>query len=245
MSITLTITDAADGTGGTATIAGSDAGSANTLHFAAFTGAVGTPAWVPAGARTGDGTIPVAPGNGYYLWYAGGLAGGSPALSNVAYQNLSDASQSVHYRCLLATQAVFQALALVPPEQVLVFQRPVFFDPGSRPDAYTLPIVLISPTGREGLAGSLTGRDDVVYPVAVSITDRKLGAYEADLARDLLWRQKISRAFRNQRLAGVPEVITAGVVPDWILDPGVLAQARLWKSGFLINFTSREPRGIA
>ena len=63
------------------------------------------------------------------------------------------------------------------------------------------------------------------------------------LDRQLLWRQQISRAFRNQRLPGVPEVINSAVEPDdgphehgW--------KHELFNTALRLRFTSREPRGF-
>lgn len=239
MTLSLAITDSADGTGGTATFSGSIGGSTNTLYIATFTGAMGTPTWTTVSSRIGDGTIAVAPGNGYYLFYGDSLSGGSHFLTNSVYQNLTDATQSVHYRCLLGTQTVLRTLAFVPPAQVYVGWVPRNLD---AVDA--MPGIAVNPFGREGQPGTLTGRDDINYPVTVTFFDTQAQGNAENLARDLLWRQRAFRAFRHQRLAGVPEIFTADVVPDPVADAGAY-KTNLWVSSFLINFRSREVRGLS
>jgi hypothetical protein len=50
VSVSLVVSDNGDGTGGTATVAGSDVGSTNTLYRALFEGADGVPlTWVSVG----------------------------------------------------------------------------------------------------------------------------------------------------------------------------------------------------
>src|SRR6185312_7337598 len=109
MPLALSISDNQDGTGGVSSITGTG-GATVSLYYVPATGQLSVPSFVLAGTRTGDGTLTVNPGAGYYWWFA---QTGS-TLSNFVYQNLSDDSQSVHYRCLLAVQARIQGLNLQP-----------------------------------------------------------------------------------------------------------------------------------
>src|SRR5215831_5694130 len=98
MAISLTITDNLDGTGGVATITGSNPASTNTLYSAPFPGigdkTMVEQVWTLVGTRTGDGTIPIPSATvplGYYLWRNDNFL--SPVTQiNTFYQNLSDAT---------------------------------------------------------------------------------------------------------------------------------------------------------
>ena len=112
--------------------------------------------------------------------------------------------------------------------------------------AVGLPAVVISPHRSAMPADAGTNSsDDVRYDVLVAIFDRdnQEPTLVENLDRHLLWRQRIARAFRNQRLAGVPEVINAEVEPA----EGLLDEAwkrELMASAVLLRFTSRETRGF-
>ena len=62
-------------------------------------------------------------------------------------------------------------------------------------------------------------RDDVHYPVMVTI----LAADNQDLTTNqeqyLKWREQINRAFRNQGLSAVPEIYNVQVSPGPITSP--------------------------
>jgi hypothetical protein len=58
-----------------------------------------------------------------------------------------------------------------------------------------------------------------------------------------LWQEKISHAFQNQRLTGVPEVIIGTVEPAETVIPIAWGQNVL-ASALLLKFRCREPRGL-
>lgn len=62
---TLSVSDNADGTGGVATISGSQGGTVTVYSLSQF----GT-TWTSRGTRTGDGTVTLALADGWYWWYA-------------------------------------------------------------------------------------------------------------------------------------------------------------------------------
>ena len=74
----LTVTDAGDGTGGTATVSGSTVASTNTLWYAVFSAQGMT--WVSAGTRTSDGAIPFTLGVGTCLFIVTSALSGSVSL---------------------------------------------------------------------------------------------------------------------------------------------------------------------
>src|ERR1700733_10876180 len=100
MSLTtpaLTVDDNGDGSGATATIAGS--ASTNTLYFAPYSGLQTTLVWYSIGSRTGDGTIDAVPMSTYgitgqYWWYVLSAESGSPLASNITFQAVTDQKQS-------------------------------------------------------------------------------------------------------------------------------------------------------
>jgi hypothetical protein len=239
---TLAITDAADGTGGTAAITGGDAGATNVVSHAIFTGTPGSLTWVLSGSRVGNGSVAVAPGNGYYLWRVLSSLGGESVVSNLVYQNLTDATQALHYRCLLAVQARIRGLSLtgIASANVRVLKLPRYLR-----DKDSLPGVAVCPVGKDPNLGGTNERDDIGYPVLVTTVSAGDQDLETNLPRNLLWRQKIQRALRNQHLAGVPssEIWIVKPEPLEILDPTLFFEKDLEYSAMLFRCISRETRG--
>lgn len=154
-------------------------------------------------------------------------------------------AQSVHWRCLNAVVNSVRAMQLagLQASSVMLLKVPTAVSLGVA--EVPLPSVLVSPYGPEHM-NRLQGtnvRDDVEYPVLVSIVDRDNQDPAANnLAQYLDWRQAIARAFRNQSLPAVPEVIGCWVEPNAVVQP------ESWMKGFfhsslLLWFISREPRG--
>jgi hypothetical protein len=131
----------------------------------------------------------------------------------------------------------------LPQASVLLLKIPAAVSLGTA--EVPLPGVLITPYGPEHM-NRLQGtnrKDDVEYPVLVSIVDRdNQDPTATGLGRYLNWRERIARAFRGQRLGEVPEIIGC-----WI-EPNTIVQPESWMKGFfhsslLLWFVSREPRG--
>lgn len=87
-SPTLAVADNGDGTGGVATISGSDPGTTNELFYYPVDGSLGN-VWTSYGSRVSDGTIDVGLPAGEYLFYVISTDVGS-ATSNVALCRFSD-----------------------------------------------------------------------------------------------------------------------------------------------------------
>lgn len=250
---TLAIADNGDGTGGVATISGGDSGSTHTVYSQLVDGELGTAAsWTARGSRTGNGTITLSPAptaDKYYWWHAKATSSGGTAVSNLVYQNITSGALAVHYQCLVATQARIQGLSLsgIANGSILVQKVPVAPSDlwGASPKTYQFPGILITPLGSERMAADegTNVRDDVGYPVVVSILDADNRHATANHARNLLWRQKIARAFRNQRLPGVSEIIRAVIEPGPVIDIAKWGE-NYFHSALTIRFTSREVRGI-
>ncbi|MBS0207809.1 MAG: hypothetical protein JSS27_02545 [Planctomycetes bacterium] len=153
--------------------------------------------------------------------------------------------RSVYERCAWQVQAAIRALALpgLRPAAVAIRTLPSLRESvGERIPA--LPAVLVCPLGRESNETlAATNRSDTVgYPVGVAIVAAadQMSADRRSLY--LVWRERIVRAFRHQRLAGVDEVLTCVVEPE----PVVAAEAWLrnvWHSAVVLRFIAREPRG--
>jgi len=245
MPLSLIVSDNADGSGGVATITGSDSGSTNRLFYAPFTGAIGLLTWTLAGSRTGDGTIGIpSPGTvplGYYAWQLNAAVGGSPAFASY-YRALTNAgAQSVMDRVLTAVVQQLQTLNLSGIQSVNIVRK---WLRRKLETANQVPQIQVVPVDGENFPGTLTGLDDVGYPVAIIAVDKQNQDYTANLARNLLWRQRILRAFRFQPLSGVGEIINCLPDRQVIVDKAAF-DANLFVSLATFRFISREPRGVA
>lgn len=245
---TYTFSDNDDGTGITVTIAGGGASDTHIAYYQAFTGGLGASGtWTSGGTRTGNGAIALSVTDGHYLGYVESTASGVMALSTVQYLLSSTAATSVHYRCLTAVQARIIAASLSGMTAANVKVRKLPSDRGMDSDdgTYSYPAVIVSSMGIENQqAGSGTNiRDDVDYPVIVSI----LAADNQDLYTNhekyLKWREQINRAFRQQRLSGVTEVHRCLVQPGPITSPAAFWN-NVYHSSLVIRCFSREIRGI-
>lgn len=158
----------------------------------------------------------------------------------------------VWYECLLAVQSEIQGLNFggsSPPQSssIIVQKLPWakrFLLPSTDPDYLPSPGIIICQWNRETMDPSegTNIKDDVGYPVLVSIVakdQQNLTAHQEDY---LGWRQQIARHFRNQRLNGVDEVYVCEVQPNIVTLPEAFLQ-NIYHSALVLNFTSREVRG--
>jgi len=242
----LAIVDHADNSGATASIAGVELGASVIVYVEHFAGHLGAGAWQFVGARTGNGNLELNLPVGHYFGYAVSSLGAGLAISNVVYFVVSDGLESIHTRCLEAAQARIRLLALpdLSSANVLVEKVPTARNVSRSVDGF--PAVVLSPHRAAMPATEGTnGLDDVHYDVLVTLLDRdnQEPTLAANIDRHLLWRQRIARAFRNQRLPGVDEVI------DTVVEPAVGPDPQSWKqeyltSSVLLRFVSRERRGF-
>jgi hypothetical protein len=182
---------------------------------------------------------------GHYLAYAATSADSLRLTSTVVYFVVTDGLEAIHARCLDAVQARIRLLLLdgLTDERIIVEKVPVVRAMG---DDIELPVIVLTPQRAVTPAEAGTnGADDVHYDVLVTIVDRdnQEPTLVEKLDQHLLWRQQIAKAFRNQRLPGVPEVINAAV------DPAEGLQEHAWRrelmvSALRLRFTSRESRGF-
>lgn len=248
MSVVLAIVDNLDGTGATATVQGTAALDVNEIWVQPLTGELGAGGWTLSATEQGDGPVPLPLAVGYYWAYCLSDATGVQTLSNLVYFRVSVASDPVLYRCLLATHARIAALTLAgfAIENLLIRKAPGDRDIGSG-ETYSFPAIQISPGSSESMDASAgtNRRDDVIYPVLVTILAADNQNQEQNFSRYLGWRERIARAFRNQPLVGVEEVYQCEISPQDIVEPQAFWRQNLYSSSLLLNFKSREPRGLA
>jgi len=235
MAITLAIVDATDGTGGTATVAGSNVASSNTLYKATWTGATGELTWTSVGNRTGDGTIGISSTAGFFLFRLDSLLTGvtTPVLN---YQPLTDAdTESILYRAMNAIATRITALSLTDAT------IRVRWLPRHKQDDGTL--IVICPVNAENFPGVMTSTDDIGLPIAVVIIDPSNQGLAVNLNRNLLWRERILSALRMQRLAGVPEGMYLQPEPAMIINPGAFDDGNITFSPLFFRLITRTVRG--
>lgn len=230
----LSVTDLQDGTGATATITGSSGGTVTVYAQQVTTTPLTTPAFAPVGSRTGNGTVALSLAVGYWWVYA--LEGSS--LSALAYASVTDSATALHERCLQAVLARLQGLTLAGLDPANVYDQTVPND-----QLITLPAIILSIEGEsETTPGTTTNKDDIGYPIRLWLCDRNDASTDEKRPRWLLWRQQIHRALRNQRLAGITEVMTVRVTPLTVIDPRIPA-LQYMVSGLRLTCLARETRG--
>lgn len=243
---TLAVADNADGTGGVATITNADAAGAVVVYSQSVDGELGTTTWTSRGSRTGNGTVAVAPGNGFYWWHAKSTLSGDVAVSNFVYQNLTDGTTAVHYRCLTGVQSRIQTLSLTGITNANIVVKKLPLERLKEIGAISYPAVLITPQ-RETMnpKEGTTARDDVGYGVIVTMlaADNQEPTLAENLPRNTLWRHRIAKAFRNQRLPGVAESLQCFVEPMDFIVPEAWGK-NIYASALLIRCMTRELRGV-
>lgn len=248
-SLSATFTDNEDGTGVTVAITGSGTTPTNTVYTALFSGDLGGFEWTDSGNRTGDGSLVIDLACGHYLGYVVSSGGGSQSVSQLYHFVVTDGLGPIHFRCLEAIQSRIRLLLLHDVTDASILYRKVplsrYFRRTKSPIA--LPCILITPH-RQLMPpdAGVNSADDVTYRCLVTAVaeDNQEPTGTAEESRQLLWLQKIARAFRNQRLPGVSEVYRMTVEPLVTIDQSGWVQNYLTSSS-IINCISREPRGLS
>ena len=239
--------DDGDGTGATATITGSDADAINTVWTQAFNGSLGTATWTSSGSRIGNGEVSLTLTTGHYLGYVTSASGEGTSASTVTYFVVTSSTEAILSQILDAVRSRIQSISLsgIVNASVVVKKlelRRIY----RRPDGVALPCVLITPYRPTfSAADGVTSFDDVKYGVQVTMisADNQEPTIEADMDRQILWYEKIAKAFRNQLLSGVSEVFTATVEPSDVVIPPAW-RANLLASAMTLRITARETRGL-
>lgn len=254
-SLLLTVADNLNATA-TVSVTGAGAGGSVAVYRAPWTYTAGARMdWSLAATATADGSgnasANVSAPVGFYAWQAVRLATADTVdrLTGVVFRPLIDVADPVHKRVLDAVVGGIRTLNLdgIGSDPLKVFARwypsyQIGYDDVS-PTGAGLPQIQVAPYPREVPLGSLTGRDDVGYPVMVTFFDKSLPTMDTNLSRDLKWRRQVSALFRYQQLVGVPEIVITQWQPDSIVLPDGLKQ-NYAVGGVLFQFTSRETRGL-
>lgn len=234
MPITVTISNNAGSPsiGAVATVAGSSGGTV-TVFAVQVASQFANQTWASYGSRTGDGTVPLALGAGFWFVYA--VEGST--LSAVVYAGVTTGLDAVGTRCRAAVLATIQLLGLPMRAYLEQFEE-------EQTNSNTPCIVSDLADGvKETDDAAMNNRDDIGHPVRVLILDRKGRFDNTDMAKYERWRQAIWRAFHNQRLAGVIESVICKVEPYAVAEheKGKYQGLRV---GLLIRCRTRELRGL-
>jgi len=242
MSVTTVFVDRHDGTGADVTVDGTFVGAV------VYVLEVGTTTWFAAGANAGPNHAVVAlPLNlgSYYgtVYYSdNGVFQLSTAPSRF---RVSDGTESVMWRILLAVQEAIDDLAVFASTSIVIQSVPYDRYMGSGTGKiYPFPCVIISPGTAETMnrqAGT-NYRDDVGYPVRIDIVDNDNHSGGTTISDHLLARERIARFFRNQALSGVTEIYNCEAIPGPISDHTAFDK-NLFVSTLTLRFISREIRG--
>jgi len=249
----LTVLDNLNGTAAL-TVSGTGGAAWVVCRSAVQVQAGGAGAYAVAASGTGDGAATGAGGYGFWNWtlfVEGATAGLLKDVSRVVFRPLIDPADPVHKRILDAFVTGIRALNLsgVGSATNKVYARwfPTYLagidGADASPAAGGLPQVQVAPYPRETVGGLLTNRDDVIYPVLVAFFAGAEPTLDNDLARNLKWRRQVAARFRNQQMAGVPEVVVVEWQPDSVVSTDWLKDNYL-AGAMLFNVRSRETRGL-
>ncbi|MBL8829558.1 MAG: hypothetical protein JNM18_21445 [Planctomycetaceae bacterium] len=150
----------------------------------------------------------------------------------------------VYSRCLTAVWRRIRNLGLAGIAPTSIVLRKVAWSREFAQGQLSLPGVIVSPEGSESMPlGSGTNlRDDIGYAVLVTILTADNEQIAGSLKSPLEWRETIARAFSQQPLPDVEEVIRCTVEPRAVVGPDAY-QRGLLQSSLVLRFVSRERRG--
>jgi hypothetical protein len=167
---------------------------------------------------------------------------------------------AVHDRCLSAVQARLLEInwpavhsvtggsdVALDPSAIVVKKLPLERIYKRTDSPLPLPCIIITPQRASASpTAGVTDRDDYVRPCLVTMvmTDNAEPTLQLNLDVIALWQQKAERAFHNQRLPGVAEVLIASVEPAESVIP-IAWGHNVLASAVLLKFTCREPRGLS
>ena len=237
---TLSISDAANGTGGTATIASATAGTTNTVMGANFDGSLELAAFTSLGSRVGNGTLALAVANGYHWAFVKSTDGVETVVSSMLGWRSTSGATAVLYQILLALQAVCQAMTFtgISPANVLLRKLPI------NPEKVE-PAIFIYPVADQQ-SDRVNARDDYGYGIGFVAIQKSNASPTVNLDRLTMWRQQLNRAFRNGRnqLSAIAEI-----TGEMRIEPGMFIVPSSWQEQFdVTNLTlrvwTRETRGL-
>jgi len=213
---TLTWADAGDGTGGTFTIADSDAGTTNTVYVSEMTHGA---AWSSVGNRSGDGDVAATLTPGYYLAYnlsedaAGNVIPSEPIVCSV-----TTGADSLMEQIMDAVTAKVNVMGLTDsggdPISGVVQIPPIFRTVGTAQ-------VKVFPDGDE-LNATHAAANEGKYRINVALCEKD--ASEAQREKQLANRETILSSFVGSRLAGLTSVYCeassspSAIDLDWLME---------------------------
>ena len=256
MTLALQIADNQDSTGATATVVGADLGTPLTIYTSPLLQGTRPLAWSISASIVYDGNpAPLSVMPGYYFAYAAGTSNSLAAISPPLLFVASRHDQGVYDRILLAAQGILRTVTfdgLQAPPGTLPAERVYklnFIDAA----LMEFPAIVVTQIegGQESVRPIVNERDDLGWPFAVTIVDRR-DAREPALRLYTKWREQISRRLRYQRM---PVAIDANSTNQDVytvsLEPRAIAAwnqgqgADLWFTSTLgFRAWIRDPRGV-
>jgi hypothetical protein len=131
-------------------------------------------------------------------------------------------------------------------DSIVVHKIPLERAYARKEDPLQLPCIIITPPRLTASAtAGVNTSDDYGKPCLVTMvmSDRQEPTLQLNLSPMSMWQQIVMRAFQNQRLPGVSEVVICHVEPAEAVIP-VAWGRQVLASAVLLRFTSREPRGL-
>lgn len=247
----LTVADAGNGTDATATITGTDSGAANVVYVAAFDPALGPQPLSNEGNRSGNGDVSLTLTPGHYVAIVLASLDGTSAISPPVYFSITDAAaEAPHYRMIEGVRIRVGSIGLAGIDSANIVSQHTpsdiqFNQAFSSTPVKSMPGVLIAPFANETMnpTAGTNYRDEIGFPIVVTLFDRQERIETTNLNRNLLWRHQVAAAFRNQRLPGVPEVENMIVEPGQIVMPESWFRG-YWHSALVVRCFGRFTRGI-
>jgi hypothetical protein len=152
---------------------------------------------------------------------------------------------SLQCQCIAAVQAEIIGLNLAGLTRAQVYAKKFPTDRN-----VTLPAVICSlpPNEGEQMVGGLNEREDIGYPVFVTILKAENGGLEIDADMDTtsLWRETIMRHFHDKNPVGqtqnVASVYTCKVEPRQIMDFSAFIDRNVYAGGMVVRCLARQTR---
>lgn len=244
---TISLTDNADGTGAIATVAGSTTGSTNAIYAAQWAGGFVGQSYASYGSRTGDGTVSLALGDGYWFVYCKSTkAALDGAVSLVAGLRVTDGEDAIWFQCLDAIVAKLQALDLPPPWNPENIKSQRFPWNRSLINADIKAGIFVSPLSDQIRQATNQG-DDIGYGCQVTVIQASNQELVDGMSSALLCRQQITNALLpvsgQAALSGVSEVMNVVIEPGPVIDP-VAFQNQYDVGAIVARCITRQTRGL-
>lgn len=212
---TLAIADNADGTGAVATIAGTDAGAANSVDVYAFSGSLADLGDVQSFTRTGNGTRALALATGSYFAV---LKSDDFLAADPVFFRVTDAEQCLWDEIIDAVVLLIQGLPLSGLTADMIRRGKI---PAKFADIGTAGVLVCPVKETIGTAGNR--KDNLGYGVMVSCFKASNGDNYTNLGTELKWRDQIETAFKIKPaynpLSTVAEVYNIAIEPGSVVLP--------------------------